>query len=159
MGRVLLLAAMLLLTGCNAFKGDKGDKGDNAMISSKTITGTPTANPHYVYASPYIKDLSTQVIDVYIVDGDDNAKLPISGIDISHVYFINLERSRFEIATYWSSGTPPKALSFPDGTQNTYRIEIKTFSSAPAKAAYLSQGRLDNSSRNALVYGRSIIRE
>lgn len=153
---VVCLLMGLFLLGCA--KGDKGKDGENAVISTKTYSGTPTSNPYVVYCQN-ITDLSTQAVAVYAVDGSYLLPLPLTGSAVSHLYAFTTSRN-VELATLYMDGTDaPRALQNPNGSRYSYQIVVKTFNSAQAKQAYLAQNRLDTNARNSIIWGREIVNE
>lgn len=159
---VVVLAWIILLVGCDKFKGDKGDKGDkgsSGLIGTKTYTGTPTSNPYSV-SCPEITDLSKQVVNVYSTFGGEIIPLPITGTIEVHMYEFYPTVATIVLASWYTDTVPvtlpATALKSSNGLQASYRIDIKTFSSAPAKSAYLQAraNKLDKTGYEELILGK-----
>jgi len=137
-----------ILMGCDQLKGPKGDTGSSGLIGTKTYTGVPLSNPYNVYCSE-ISDTSKQIIDVYATFGTELMRLPFSTAAEAHLY--SIDGTKVSFATVYTTGSQPTtALRLVEGTQAGYRIEIKTFASAPAKASYIrAQQRAQNKGSTA----------
>jgi hypothetical protein len=149
----VILLGIVLLGGCDSFKGDKGDSGTAAVISSKHYTGSPYNNPFKVIVDSI--DLSKQVIEVYRCnDATYTTKIKqllpftVSGVE-SHIYSIEND-NMVTLFTSFVSTMPQYALTGADGTRYYYDIYIKTFASAQAKKSYLDKGN----NLNTLIYGK-----
>ncbi|OGS20898.1 MAG: hypothetical protein A2252_00685 [Elusimicrobia bacterium RIFOXYA2_FULL_39_19] len=143
-----------MLVSCDALKGPKGDngaKGDtgttgsSGLISTQLYSGTPTSNPYSV-SCPVITDLSKQIVEVYAYTPypQEIIPLPLSGAYELHLYefYPNLQTIAL-MSSYTNTNpatSPATALKLSNGTQMSYRIYVKTFSTTSALQAYQRQG-------------------
>lgn len=156
--RYLMVLMLFCLTACDQFKGKdgaQGSVGSPAVVYSKEYTGTPTANPHYVYlAKDYNSE--TDIINVYKVTSSGiMEKVPMTIGDWTDYYMLNDNSKLMAIATV---GNPSPTIAFKDilGNINTYQIIHKRFNSPSACIAYKrSVGNLGTDNINTLIYGRT----
>lgn len=153
--RLMLISIIILLVGC---KGKKGDTGSSGIIATKTYTGTPTTNPYYV-GCPEITDITKVLVRVFMTRNYSEIKeLPVTIGYISHSYEIIDTTIKITSRTYYGSLTSVALQdnigSYPQ--QWDYRIDIRTFTGAPAKSIYLQANEIDQTFYNRLIYGNQI---
>lgn len=163
----LLFVCFLMIgftVGCDKFKGDDGEPGatgatgPSGLIGTKTYTGTPTSNPYSV-SCPAITDLSKQVVSVFAIYGNEVIPLPVTGAVEIHLYEFYPTVATIVLATSYTDTNPvtlpAQALKWNDGYQCSYRIDVKTFSSAAAATMHLQAKEFDQNSHDSF-YNRMI---